>query len=178
MCRVQKGKELNDFQRNLLDVEILSNLRFGSLEIRDTSVTRVTSILRKPAHLPKQVLIRPNVSVLERILNRKVCIHLAARVDEFPCRWFRRKGCQGKRITSDSVARHRLYSTQQSLTQSMRLYSGSKTQHYINISLSVKRITPEILGLPKFICVCTKNELNEINAYSNVYPSQREVKFT
>jgi hypothetical protein len=127
MCRVQKGKELNDFQRNLLDIEILSNLRFGSLEIRDTSVTRVTSILRKPAHLPNQVLIRPNVSVLERILNRKVCIHLAARVDEFRRRWFRRKGCQGKRINSDSVARHRLYSTQQSLTQSMRLYSGSKT---------------------------------------------------
>ncbi len=43
MCRVQKGKELNDFQRNLLDIEILSNLSFGSLEIRDTSVTRVTN---------------------------------------------------------------------------------------------------------------------------------------
>ncbi len=43
VCRVQKGKELNDFQRNLLDIEILSNLRFGSLEIRDTSVTRVTN---------------------------------------------------------------------------------------------------------------------------------------
>jgi hypothetical protein len=42
-CRLQKGKELNDFQRNLLDIEILSNLRFGSLEIRDTSVTRVTN---------------------------------------------------------------------------------------------------------------------------------------
>ncbi len=41
MCRVQKGKELNDFQRNILDIEILSNLRFDSLEIRDTSVTRV-----------------------------------------------------------------------------------------------------------------------------------------
>jgi hypothetical protein len=41
---VQKGKELNDFQRNLVDIEILSNLRFGSLEIRDTSVTtRVTN---------------------------------------------------------------------------------------------------------------------------------------
>jgi hypothetical protein len=40
---VQKGKELNDFQRNLLDIEILSNLRFGSFEIRDTSVTRVTN---------------------------------------------------------------------------------------------------------------------------------------
>jgi hypothetical protein len=40
---VKKGKELNDFQRNLLDIEILSNLRFGSLEIRDTSVTRVTN---------------------------------------------------------------------------------------------------------------------------------------
>jgi hypothetical protein len=40
---VQKGKELNDFQRHLLDIEILSNLRFGSLEIRDTSVTRVTN---------------------------------------------------------------------------------------------------------------------------------------
>ena len=32
---MQKGKELNDFQRNPLDIEILSNLRFGSLEIRD-----------------------------------------------------------------------------------------------------------------------------------------------
>jgi hypothetical protein len=42
-CRVQKGKELNDFQRNPLDIGILSNLRFGSLEIRDTSVTRVTN---------------------------------------------------------------------------------------------------------------------------------------
>jgi hypothetical protein len=41
VCRVQKGKELNDFQRNILDIEILSNLRFDSLEIRDTSVTRV-----------------------------------------------------------------------------------------------------------------------------------------
>jgi hypothetical protein len=40
---VQKGKELNDFQRNSLDIEILSNLRFGTLEIRDTSVTRVTN---------------------------------------------------------------------------------------------------------------------------------------
>jgi hypothetical protein len=40
---VQKGKELNDFQRNPLDIEILSNQRFGSLEIRDTSVTRVTN---------------------------------------------------------------------------------------------------------------------------------------
>ena len=38
-----EGKELNDFQRNPLDIEILSNLRFGSLEIRDTSVTRVTN---------------------------------------------------------------------------------------------------------------------------------------
>ncbi len=37
-CRVQKGKEVNDFQRNPLDIEILSNLMFGSLEIRDTSV--------------------------------------------------------------------------------------------------------------------------------------------
>ena len=43
VCRVQKGKQLNDFQRNLLDIEILSNLRFGSLEVRDTSVTRVTN---------------------------------------------------------------------------------------------------------------------------------------
>jgi hypothetical protein len=44
---VHKGKELNDFQRNPLDIEILSNLRFGSLEIRDTSVTRVTSNFHK-----------------------------------------------------------------------------------------------------------------------------------
>ncbi len=42
-CRVLKGKELNDFQRYLLDIEIPSNLRFDSLEIRDTSVTRVTN---------------------------------------------------------------------------------------------------------------------------------------
>jgi hypothetical protein len=28
-----QGKELNDFQRNPLEIEILSNLRFGSLEI-------------------------------------------------------------------------------------------------------------------------------------------------
>jgi hypothetical protein len=40
-CR--REKELNDFQKNPLDIEILSNLRFGSLEIRDTSVTRVTN---------------------------------------------------------------------------------------------------------------------------------------
>ena len=40
---MEKGKELNDFQRNPLEIEILSNLRFGSLEIRDTSVTRVTN---------------------------------------------------------------------------------------------------------------------------------------
>jgi hypothetical protein len=40
---VQKGKELNDFQRNPLEIEILSNLMFGSLEIRDTSVMRVTN---------------------------------------------------------------------------------------------------------------------------------------
>jgi hypothetical protein len=40
---VQKGKKLDDFQRNLLDIEILSNLRFGSLEIRNTSGTRVTN---------------------------------------------------------------------------------------------------------------------------------------
>jgi hypothetical protein len=39
---VQKGKELNDFQRNYLDIEILSNLRFGSLEIRDTSASRLS----------------------------------------------------------------------------------------------------------------------------------------
>ena len=36
---MQKGKELNDFQRNLLDIEILSNLRFDSLEIRDMQIT-------------------------------------------------------------------------------------------------------------------------------------------
>jgi hypothetical protein len=40
-CR--REKELNDLQRIPLDIEILSNLRFGSLEIRDTSVTRVTN---------------------------------------------------------------------------------------------------------------------------------------
>ena len=40
---MQKGKELNDFQRIPLEIEILSSLRFGSLEIRDTSVTRVTN---------------------------------------------------------------------------------------------------------------------------------------
>ncbi len=40
-CR--REKELNDLQRIPLDIEILSNLRFGSLEIRDTSATRVTN---------------------------------------------------------------------------------------------------------------------------------------
>ena len=40
---MEKGKELNDFQRNPLEIDILSNLRFGSLEIRDPSVTRVTN---------------------------------------------------------------------------------------------------------------------------------------
>ena len=40
---MQKGKELNDFQRNPLEIEILGILRFGSLENRDTSVTRVTN---------------------------------------------------------------------------------------------------------------------------------------
>jgi hypothetical protein len=39
----RREKELNDLQRIPLDIEILSNLRFGSLEIRDTSVTRVTN---------------------------------------------------------------------------------------------------------------------------------------
>jgi hypothetical protein len=34
---LRREKELNDFQRNILDIEILSNLRFGSLEIRDMS---------------------------------------------------------------------------------------------------------------------------------------------
>jgi hypothetical protein len=34
---LRREKELNDFQRNLPDIEILSNLRFGSLEIRDMS---------------------------------------------------------------------------------------------------------------------------------------------
>ncbi len=52
-------KELNDFQRNLLDIEILSNLRFGSLEIRDTSVTRVTNNSWQ----------RPNLSVPYRSQN-------------------------------------------------------------------------------------------------------------
>jgi hypothetical protein len=45
----KRKKELNDFQRNLLDTEILSNLRFGSLEIRDTSVARVTNNFQKSA---------------------------------------------------------------------------------------------------------------------------------
>ncbi len=40
---MQKAKELNDFQRIPLEIEILSNLRFDSHEIRDTSVTRVTN---------------------------------------------------------------------------------------------------------------------------------------
>ena len=56
LCRMQKEKELNDFQRIPLEIEIVSNLRFGSLEIRDTSVTRVTnnvsmSTQRFPAQL-------------------------------------------------------------------------------------------------------------------------------
>ncbi len=44
-CQRQKGKELNDFQRNLLDIEILSNLRFGSLEIRHFSYESNEQIL-------------------------------------------------------------------------------------------------------------------------------------
>ena len=43
LCRMQKEKELNDFQRIPLEIEIVSNLRFDSLEIRDTSNTRVTN---------------------------------------------------------------------------------------------------------------------------------------
>jgi hypothetical protein len=39
-CR--REKELNDLQRIPLDIEILSNLRFGSLEIRDTSASRLS----------------------------------------------------------------------------------------------------------------------------------------
>jgi hypothetical protein len=39
---VQKGKkELNDFQRNLLDIEILSNLRFDSLISHDESSSAI-----------------------------------------------------------------------------------------------------------------------------------------
>ena len=38
---------MNYFQRNLLDIEILSNLRFAPLEIRDTVVTRVTNNFEK-----------------------------------------------------------------------------------------------------------------------------------
>ncbi len=53
-CRVQKGKELNYFQRNLLDVEILSNLRFDSLEVRGTLVTRVTNnFYKKTSDVPR-----------------------------------------------------------------------------------------------------------------------------
>ncbi len=59
---MQKGKELNDFQRNPLDIEILSNLRFGSLEIRDTSVTRVTNNIYKSIcvtdPVPDRVILR------------------------------------------------------------------------------------------------------------------------
>jgi len=36
MFPVQKGKELSEIQKNLLDIEIVSNLRFGVLEIRET----------------------------------------------------------------------------------------------------------------------------------------------
>ncbi len=56
---MQKGKELNDFQRNPLDIEILSNLRFGSLEIRDTSITRVTnnSLLHSTRISPVELLV-------------------------------------------------------------------------------------------------------------------------
>jgi hypothetical protein len=63
---VQKGKELNDFQRNPLDIEILSNLRFGSLEIRDTSVTRVTNnISSRIEKIAKNaILINENISSL------------------------------------------------------------------------------------------------------------------
>jgi hypothetical protein len=48
---VQKGKELNDFQRNLLDIEILSNLRFGSLEIRDAEGKRTERFSEKSLNL-------------------------------------------------------------------------------------------------------------------------------
>jgi hypothetical protein len=63
---VQKGKELNDFQRNPLDIEILSNLRFGSLEIRDTSVTRVTNNIssRIEKNAKNAILINENISSL------------------------------------------------------------------------------------------------------------------
>ncbi len=63
---MQKGKELNDFQRNPLDIEILSNLRFGSLEIRDTSVTRVTNnISSRIEKIAKNaILINENISSL------------------------------------------------------------------------------------------------------------------
>ncbi len=64
-CRVQKGKELNDFQRNPLDIEILSNLRFGSLEIRDTSVTRVTNKFKlRVAGASKKAM---DLKLLERV---------------------------------------------------------------------------------------------------------------
>ncbi len=63
---MQKGKELNDFQRNPLDIEILSNLRFGSLEIRDTSVTRVTNNIssRIEKNAKNAILINENISSL------------------------------------------------------------------------------------------------------------------
>ncbi len=42
--RVQKAKEVNNFQRNLLDIEIFSNLRFVSrqpnLRFEKISITR------------------------------------------------------------------------------------------------------------------------------------------
>jgi hypothetical protein len=45
---VQKGKELNDVLRYLLDLEIPSNLRFSSLEIRDTITDTIRDTRENP----------------------------------------------------------------------------------------------------------------------------------
>ena len=65
--RVQKGKELNDLQRNPLDIKILSNLRFGSLEIRDTSVTTVTNKYSRKRLCRLRCLIFPSPSFLSLV---------------------------------------------------------------------------------------------------------------
>jgi hypothetical protein len=82
-CRVQKGKELNDFQRIPLDIEILSNLRFGSLEIRDTSVTRVTNkntLLMQDTQYPTCNLVIPQlyqmITKLEMSIITYVMLHV------------------------------------------------------------------------------------------------------
>ena len=73
-CRVQKGTELNDFQRNLLDIEILSNLRSApsrsvtwhfSYETNEQFQSTVNCKFLKPA---------PNTVCTDSMIN--VCMSL------------------------------------------------------------------------------------------------------